>query len=517
MLKPLGYTYLMQHFEIGLPQLGIELYQGTGKEDTTQRLGEIRQKLLAASKRYPTTPSEHIELAIKYQGIRLPYLAMVFARIDVSELTTFIASRQTSKIRRAIWFLYEWYTGTQLDLADLKKSPYTELMDSRYYFTRQNGEKCSRTKIINNMLGNRQCCPMIRKTPAILNAQLDTIIQNAQAKLTSLNDLVQTDQLGRSIHYLYLKETKSSTEIEREDSQQNKIQRFFQIVKSAGTIPLSKSRLLNIQNQIVPLNKGDQDYRRDDIWVGEHVQAFGGAYENFHYIAPKHQHVNALMEGLLTMHDSLRQDPQIPALVHAAAVSFMFVYIHPFSDGNGRTHRYLIHDIIKDRQKNQSFVVPVSAAILKNMDKYDAVLEEVSKPIMALLNYRYDEEAGNITIENDINYLYQFPDLTHHALFLKDMLSIAIDQELIEEILYILTFDQIKTQLNQAVDLSDKDLSNYVNWLMQNNGNFAVNKRKQVAKYHSDEQIQQMQLIAQDAMEKQAAIKKQLAEDKSEV
>lgn len=513
MLKPLGYTFLARYFELELPQLGMELYQGNHNQDKTQHLGEIKQKVLAASKRYPANPSEHIEVAIKYQGIRLPYLAMIFERINVQELTNFIAARQTANIRRAIWYLYEWYTGERLALDDLKKTPYVDLMDSQYYFTRQQGEKCSRTKVINNMLGNRECCPMIRKTRDVLNAQLETIIKSAQEKLASLNELVQTEQLGRSINYLYLKETKSSTEIEREDSQDGKIQRFFQIVKSAGTIPLSKSRLLNIQNQIVPQNKGDKDYRQENIWVGQEVQQrSGGTYEDFHYIAPKFQHVPKLMQGLLNMHESLRQEPDIPALVHATVVSFMFVYIHPFTDGNGRTHRYLIHDILKSRLGSKDFVVPVSAAILKNLKKYDATLETLSKPIMAVLHYQFDEATKGISIENDINFMYQFPDLTPHALFLKDMLSIAIDNELIEEILYILTFDQIKTQLNNRFDLSEKDLSNYVNWLMQNNGIFATSKRKQVAKYHTNAVIDAMQAQAQSTLREHEEIRQKLAE-----
>ena len=31
-------------------------------------------------------------------------------------------------------------------------------------------------------------------------------------------------------------------------------------------------------------------------------------------------------------------------VIHSAAVAFGFVFIHPFMDGNGPLHRYLIHE-----------------------------------------------------------------------------------------------------------------------------------------------------------------------------
>ncbi|MDD3815334.1 MAG: Fic family protein [Desulfocapsaceae bacterium] len=39
------------------------------------------------------------------------------------------------------------------------------------------------------------------------------------------------------------------------------------------------------------------------------------------------------------------QESAVPAVVHAAAISYGFVFLHPFEDGNGRIHRFLIHNI----------------------------------------------------------------------------------------------------------------------------------------------------------------------------
>ena len=61
-------------------------------------------------------------------------------------------------------------------------------------------------------------------------------------------------------------------------------------------------------------------------------------------------------------------------------VSFGYVYIHPFEDGNGRIHRFLIHDIlVRDGIVPNGTILPVSAQILANMGEYDTVLELLSK------------------------------------------------------------------------------------------------------------------------------------------
>lgn len=513
-MQPLGYTYLMRELDIELPSLGLELYQGKGNKDVFKDLGHTKTKYLAANKKSKISIASQLEVAIKHQGIRLPYIVTVFDKISQEEITEYIAEKPGAKIRRAIWFLYEWYSGIELPLNSLTKVSYTKLLEPEFYFTRENGDKCPRTKIINNMLGNRQCCPIVRRTKEVKSLNFNKALEDAESQLSELNKLVNTDQIGRSLNYLYLKETKSSTEIEREDSRQHKTQRFFQVLKSAGSIPLSKQRLITVQNQIVPLNRNDQDYRDEEIWVGENVHTRNGMFENFHFIAPKKEKVADMMQGLIDMHQALSHEANIPPLVHATVVSFMFVYFHPFSDGNGRTHRYLIHDILKSRSHNNNFIVPISSAILNNIGSYDRVLETVSKPVMAILQYEYLEDEKTIRIDNDISYMYQFPDLTEHVIFLHEMINIAFNQELINEIFYVLTFDNLKKSINELFDVGEKQLNLIVNLLIQNNGAFSVRKSKHISKYFTPVEVETMEKMAQSAIQIMQKYKNDVASKK---
>lgn len=58
----------------------------------------------------------------------------------------------------------------------------------------------------------------------------------------------------------------------------------------------------------------------------------------------------------------------VPALVHLAHAQFGT--IHPFTDGNGRTGRALVHAMLSVRQLTGHITVPISAGLLVNTGSY---------------------------------------------------------------------------------------------------------------------------------------------------
>jgi len=273
------------------------------------------------------------------------------------------------------------------------------------------------------------------------------------------------------------------------------MRRFYRVLKTSGAISLGKRRLIDIQNEIVRSIKKDDDYRKEDIYIGETRPTWqNGLEENIHYIGPKYNQVPSMMDGLLRMHQSIMIENSLPPLIHASIMSFGFVYIHPFSDGNGRIHRYLIHDILKSRiSTEQDFIIPVSATILQRSSEYDEVLEKISKPVMATIKYDINEADHSLSIKNDIHYMYRYPDLTAHVEFLFEMMETSILEDLIQEVLYIIKYDAVKKVIEERFDIPNKELNLFIQLSLQNKGKISNKKRKRFEAWIDNRQLESLE------------------------
>ena len=501
-MKLAGYSYLVEEFGLKVPELNFVLAIGDKKQDEIKPFGVSTVKFLGKAKKIGETNCDHIETAIQHQGIRLQYLVPIFEKIDVDELTNFIKEKPSSTVRRCIWYLYEWLTDSVLEIKD-SSAHYTRLLDDRYYYTLEEGKRNSRTRVINNLFGTKDFCPMIRKTPELLEWAEKDLMDMALAKLISLDAKVNTETLGRSVAYLYTKETKSSTDIENEDSHTSKTTKFYRVLKNSGILSLNRQRLIDIQNKIVRSDKKDDGYRSDEIYVGEsRLTWLDGQEENIHFIGPMQKHVESMMKGWLETHSNILLDQKIPPMIHAGLLSFGFVYIHPFSDGNGRIHRYVIHDVLKARHSSlgRDFIIPVSAAILARQTEYDEVLEEVSKPVMALLDYDLNPKDNSVKIHSDLNYLYRYPDLTSHILFLYKMMETAISEDLVKEVTYIIKYDLVKSIIEELYDLPNKDLDLLIKFVIQNNGKVATRKRVRFYGWIPESDLSRLEVLISKAL-----------------
>ena len=213
-----------------------------------------------------------------------------------------------------------------------------------------------------------------------------------------------------------------------------------------------KERLRELQNRIVDPRFKDSDYRESQNYVGQTV-----AYQKeiIHSICPKPDDLPSLMAGLIESHKRMKAG-NISPVIHAAAIAYGFVFLHPFEDGNGRIHRFLIHNILSlQAMVPRGLMFPVSAVMLKNPADYDASLEAFSRPLLKLIDYQLDE-MGQMTVANDTACWYQYMDMTAQAEALYEFVAKIIEEELVEELSFLANYDNTKKAIQDIIDMPDR-------------------------------------------------------------
>jgi hypothetical protein len=299
-----------------------------------------------------------------------------------------------------------------------------------------------------------------------------------------------TQLLKRAVAYLYTKETRSSFEIERITPNLTRTERFVSLLHSARSEDYcNKSRLLELQHHIVDPRFQDADYRSTQNYVGE--SAFSQR-EKIHYVSPKSDDLSQLMGGLIASHDRMSQS-NIHAIVHAAIVSYGFVFLHPFDDGNGRIHRFLIHNILARRGFTPTdMIFPVSASMLRNLGDYDLSLEAFSRPLLEHVEYQLDDE-GQITVQNETANLYKYIDLTVQAEALFRFIEQTIETEWVDELTFLANYDKTKRAIQEIVDMPDRKIDLFIHVCIQNNGRLSKAKRESTFGFLSDHEVIRME------------------------
>jgi Fic family protein len=171
----------------------------------------------------------------------------------------------------------------------------------------------------------------------------------------------------------------------------------------------------------------------------------------------------------------------------AAVGAFGFVFIHPFEDGNGRIHRFLIHHVLAAAGFTPvGLLFPVSAVMLRDRRAYDRVLNQYSSSIMPLIQYKLDDQ-GSMTVQNATATLYRYWDATPFAEYLYGCVEQALRHDLGEEIGFLRVFDRAVRRTMEIVDMPDRRASLLVRLIMQNKGKLAEGRRQQFPELKNQE------------------------------
>jgi hypothetical protein len=464
----IGYAHLVERLKLAVkPVSPVAQISGS----VSQRTETHKQLLFPRGVALQDTPLGHLEFAIKQEGINLEVIDAAFEHIPPAALRERLQATPNGESIRRLCFLWEWLRGDALNAATTPAGKYIELFPSDTYVTASHGERNKTYRVTNNALGNARFCPTVRRSALAGCTPLETL-------LAQLPPLFQHGQSAavyqRAIQYLYLSETRSSFAIEKETPSAQKEERFVQLLQRVRDYPqLSEDDLVTLQNAVVrDVYSQEASYRWRQNWLENSLGRIT-------YFPPTADALRDLMQGWETFTNDTQRG--VDLLVQAACAAFGFVYLHPFMDGNGRLHRFMIHQVLaRHPELPTDIIVPVSAVIMQNIPAYHEVLAGFSQPITRLWAYRRAEVEPDI-IQSAPARSYRFFSAGREVAFLHQMLQQAIEVEMPQEIAWLEGYDKATTTLEQRFDLPKKDIAALVRMAWGNSGFLSKHRRKQYA------------------------------------
>lgn len=472
---------LVTRFNLPTPHPPTYSIVGAGRRQSTSEHDYTVERYYAQHHHGSNFVAE-LKFALRHEPLDLAILEPAFEACDPSELEDWVRNEPTGGFSRRAWFLYETLCQRRLRLPDAASAMKTvPALDPGKHLTIQ-GQPSKRHRVVDNLLGTRRFCPTIRRTRK-LEELLTTSLDDEAQELVSTCD---PEILARAINYLYTKETKSSYAIEGESVSASRAERFVNALRAVKDFELTdRNAYVDLQNLIVDHRYAARDWRNFQNFIGETV---GGFQENVHCIFPRPEDVADLMAGLGELSRRVLDD-DIDAVVAAAAISFGFVFIHPFEDGNGRIHRFLIHHVLARKGLTPPGILfPVSAAMVRDQAAYDRALESFSWRIMPFVEWHWDRSGnGEIVVTNATDTLYRYFDATVLAEYLYERVIETVRRDLREEIAFIAVFDRAIRAVMERVDMPDRRAALFVKLCMQNDGVLSAAKRSLFAELTNDE------------------------------
>ncbi len=396
----------------------------------------------------------HLRFALRHEAFGLGVLVATLRMIDPGAIEGWVRAQPTGAFSRRAWFLYETFTGRTLDLDDAKTGNYVGALDPNRHLVaaRRNSR---RHRVADNLLGGPELCPAVRLTLKLRGAMESGLDKEARVLMESHDPAI----LARAVNYLYTKEMRSSFALEGETPSGWRAERFVAALKSAPDFdPADKAALLRLHATIVDPRYAADDWRTIQNFVGETI---GGYREWVHFICPRPADVPSLMRGWTALTRRVVNGGVDP-VVAAAVSSFAFVFVHPFEDGNGRIHRFLMHHVLAKRGYGPpGSILPVSAAILRDRRGYDEVLSGFSRPLLDLI--RWEWSGGGVStpgremvVKSESADLYRYFDATTFAEYLYDRVADSVRRDLKEELGFVAVFDRALTGVREIVDMPDR-------------------------------------------------------------
>lgn len=453
--------------------------------------------LLVPNKLAPEpTLLQHALFALKHEGVRLDLLAGALRVIPPDELAAWVMATPNSVYGRKLGHLWErWHRRRLPTLNALNVAQaYAPLFDPEQYFVGP-AQRDARWRIEFNGLGDDDFGPVVRKTPELMARVGKDILGQAKA----FADEVGAALLERAMAWAYLSETEGSFAIEGEAPTHDKAALFAALLRRAHEQrPVTEELLVELQNAAIS-NPFDQavQFRTEQNRLQQGVPGAAGVS----YVPPAPDLAVGLMAGLMRLAN--QRPPTMDALVHAAVVSFGFVFIHPFMDGNGRLSRFLIHHCLgQSGLLPPQFLLPISVAMKKHEAEYLQALTAFSKPARQLCQVTWaGDEHYSYRWADGADAWFRHMDLTEAAVFTLGMAEASLDVHMRKEVEFLGLFDRVKRHIDERHDLRGSDLATLIVTIFQNGGTLSINRRKRYADRVQGHVLDAIELAVSRAMQ----------------
>jgi hypothetical protein len=494
-----GQMGLVIRFGLPVPHPAVVSIVGSGQRRQVVEAHRSIDRYLP-SYDYGDTAAMDLKFALRYEPTDLAVLRLAFEHMAKVELEDWVRREPNGVYARRGWFFYEWLTGDRLDLPDAGAVGYASALDPGKHVTIA-GEPSRRHRVTNNLLGTPALCPVIRRTSRIGEYLKSEIGAEAAGLVRGCDPHI----LAKAVNYLYTKETKETFALEGEVASGSKAERFIDALRSMRDFdPTSEADQTRLQNVIVDPRYAASGWRDFQNFVGETTSDHR---EIVHFICPKPEDLHSLMGGFAALVNRVKGADIDPVLA-AAAISFAFVFIHPFDDGNGRIHRYLIHHMLDEAGFTPPGVLfPVSAAIVRNQAAYDAALERFSRAIASHIDWNWQDSGVDsgvpgigpaIVVKNRTDYLYRYFDATPQAEYLYECVIETVRKDLRHEVLFVEVFDRATRAVMDRIDMPNRKAAQFVKLVMQN-GRVGADKRAKLFPELSAAEIDALETIVREA------------------
>ena len=341
------------------------------------------------------TAADQLSFALQWEGVNLAVLSALFRTVQAAKITAAVRATPSGAQTRRLWFLYEWLTGERLDLPDAGKVAAVNVLNSQQQFALPHGEISTRHRVRNNLPGTRDFCPLVKRTPA-----LDAFAGSGLSeKVKAVTGAVHPDVMARAAAFLLLSGSRASFHIEGEKPARDRTHRWAQSIAAAGATALSIEAFEQLQRLLI----GDDRFvhlglRTQGGFVGTHDSVTQEPLPD--HVDARHEDLRSLVNGIVRF-DERAGRGAIDAVVAAAFIGFGFAYVHPFEDGNGRLHRWLMHHVLSAAGFAPAGIVfPVSAVMLREISTYKQVLASYSKPLLPCIQWT-PTANGNVEVLNE--------------------------------------------------------------------------------------------------------------------